>query len=272
MLEMQQQANIVQEKPAVEDKKDEAVLQPADDNVFEKAVDIPVEPLESPAVVQKPVVPVLTDEQKEAIQIREFFEDIMRLEGHLVHKTHVATFVKGLASAQAKADEVIAEEQPKFVPSDFTEGARFLALHDLNTMEKFEQIYSREDFKAIVFGLYDAYDTLINDEDATKLMKDIECEAKLACMRFKKNEAKKAVLDHERKLSIGKPLDTRTSVIKSGRGSVVSQDQQSPIPEANNEPQMSEIVEETVLIWKKNAQLMGSIKELEVPAAPGGDD
>jgi hypothetical protein len=29
-------------------------------------------------------------------------------------------------------------------------------------MEKFAQIYAREDFKAVVFGLYDAYDTRIS--------------------------------------------------------------------------------------------------------------
>ena len=37
----------------------------------------------------------------------QFYEDIMRLKALMVHRARVGEFVKGLASAQAKTDEVL---------------------------------------------------------------------------------------------------------------------------------------------------------------------
>lgn len=139
----------------------------------------------------------------------------MKLQAHLVHKARVAEFVKGLASAQAKADEVLSMDTPKFVSSEFTEGARFLAIYQLNTMESFGQIYARDDFKAIVFGLYDAYDTQINDEGAKKLMKEVEIEAKLTCMRYKVNSTKEAAKMELRKSTVVLPVQEIRNSVKS---------------------------------------------------------
>jgi hypothetical protein len=198
--------------------------------------------------------------------MKEFFAEIMSLQAHLIHKARVVEFIKGLASAQAKADEVLSQEEPQFLPAEFTNGAKYLALYDNNTMEKFKAIYEREDLKAIVFGIYDAYDCSINDDEAKKLVVDTEVDAKLMCLRFKKSES-------EKKLAMESEARRKSSVV------VVSQPP-SAVIEKNVEEAKKEVesgadaaaADEAVEIWKKKAALMGSVKELEVPNAPGGDD
>lgn len=78
------------------------------------------------------------------------------------------------------------QEQPRFVPSQFADGAKLLALNEHQTMEKIQEIYKQEDFKSVIFGLYDSYDAFINDEEADKLLVELEVQAKLMCLRFKK--------------------------------------------------------------------------------------
>ena len=60
----------------------------------------------------------------------EFFEDILRLQGHLVHKARVADFVKGLVSAKAKALAILAQKDSAVVPLLFNDGAKLLAIDE----------------------------------------------------------------------------------------------------------------------------------------------
>jgi hypothetical protein len=170
----------------------------------------------------------------------------------------VADFVKGLARAQAVADEVLSQKAPKVVPLHFNDGAKLLAIDEQNTMEKFAQIYAREDFKAIVFGLYDAYDTRISDGEANALVAQVEKDAKVVCLRYKCAEEKKSAVE-SRKSAV--QLPARVSIVKD---SAAAADASSPVAVGDVDLRLIEQ-------WKTNA-LMGSVKGLEVPSAPAGDD
>lgn len=112
----------------------------------------------------------------------EFFEDVTRLKGLLIWKARVANFLKGLLSTQIKFNEILTQEQPKFMPSEFAEGIRLLALQEFHSMERIQDIFDEDDFKAVIFGLFKTYDCFINDEEAEQLMHEVEVQAKLMCL------------------------------------------------------------------------------------------
>lgn len=155
------------------------------------------------------------------------------------------------------------------MPAEFTDGAKLLALYDDNTMEKFKGIYEREELKQIVFGIYDAYGCSTSDDEAKKLVVDTEVEAKLMCLRFKKSEAeKKLAMESEarRKSTVVVVSQPPSAVIE--KNVEEAKKEAEPGADAAPEEEAGALVE----IWKKKAALMGSVKELEVPNAPGGDD